>query len=250
MRLAQALAALSLLIALPAAAGPTAPSATEILDRVDDLWRGDSSHGKMTMKVVTAHYTREMTLEQWTRGKDHALIRILAPRKEQGTATLKAGESIWNYLPKVKRVIKVPSSMMGGAWMGSHFTNDDLVKESRMADDYDHQTSFDGARDGVALLELTLTPKPNAAVVWGQVTVEVRKADLMPLRIRYFDEDLALARTMTFDDLKVFGGRTLPAGLRMVPADKPAEYTEFITHELEFDVTLADDLFSQRSLQQ
>ena len=90
-----------------------------LLDRTDDLLRGKSSKGKMTMKVVTARFTRELTLEQWSRGKDQFLVRILEPQKERGTATLRNGQDIWNYLPKVERVIKVPASMMGGAWMGS-----------------------------------------------------------------------------------------------------------------------------------
>jgi len=240
----------SLLLAAAAAAGPADdPSARELLDKVDDLWRGDSSHGKMSMKVVTEHYTREMTIEQWTKGKEQSLMRILAPRKEKGTATLKAGDNIWNYLPKVKRVIKVPSSMMGGAWMGSHFTNDDLVRESRMADDYTFATSFRGERDGAKIVELTLMPKENAAVVWGKVVVTIRDADLMPLKILYYDEDLELARTMTFEDVKALGGRKLPARTKMVPQDKPNEFTEFVVHEIEFDVKLKDSMFSLRNLQ-
>ena len=110
-----------------------------ILDRIDDLYRGKSSHAIMRMAVVTENWTRELELESWSMGKEKSLMRILSPRKEKGTATLKSGKQMWNYLPKVDRVIKIPSSMMGSSWMGSHFTNDDLVKESRMAEDYDFE---------------------------------------------------------------------------------------------------------------
>ena len=196
-------------------------TAKQILDKVDDLYRGKSSHAKMSMKVVTEHWTREMKIEGWSKGKEKSLMRILAPRKEKGTATLKSGDNIWNYLPKVKRVIKVPSSMMGGSWMGSHFTNDDLIKESRMADDYDFKVTFEGKREGVEVSEITCIPKPDAAVVWGKLVVNVRTEDLQPLTVLYYDEDMELARTMTFSKFKTMHGRLLPSIMRIVPPANP-----------------------------
>jgi outer membrane lipoprotein-sorting protein len=225
-------------------------TAREVLDHVDDLFRGSSSFGTFSMQVVTEHYRREMKMEGWSRGKDHSLIRILAPRKEKGMATLKAGRDIWNYLPKVDRVIKVPSSMMGGSWMGSHFTNDDLVKESRMANDYTYEITFRGDRDGREVIDLTLTPLPEAAVVWGKVTVTVLKEGWIPLSLGYYDEDMDLARTMTYSDVRNLGGRRIPAKIEMRPADKPGEHTEIVYHDIEFDIELSDDLFTLRSLTQ
>ncbi len=221
----------------------------EILDRVDDLYRGKSARGRMSMKVVTEHWTREMTLEFWSQGKEKSLMRILSPRKEKGTTTLKNGDNIWNYLPKVKRTIKVPSSMMGGSWMGSHFTNDDLVKESRMADEYDFKISYEGRHDGVEVVEIECTPKPDAAVVWGKVMVRVRRADNQPLLMIYYDEDLEQARTLTFSDFKKMDDRLIPWTMRMVPIDKPDEYTEVRYDEVEFDVNVKDGMFTLRSLQ-
>jgi outer membrane lipoprotein-sorting protein len=227
----------------------TGLSSESILNHVDDLFRGDSSYAIMAMNVVTKHYTREMTMEGWTRGKDYSLIRVLSPLKEKDTSTLKAGNNIWNYLPKVNRVIKIPSSMMGGSWMGSHFTNDDLIKESRMADDYEHSIAFDGLREGVAMIDLELIPKPEAAVVWGKVIVSVRKKDLMPLKIDYYGERLDLERTMVFTDIREMGGRLLPAVVRINPTDKPQEYTQIIYKEIAFDLELKDSFFSLRTLQ-
>lgn len=223
--------------------------AKKILDRVDDLYRGLSAHGVMTMKVVTAHWTREMKLEFWDKGKEKSLIRILEPAKERGTATLKVGKDIWNFLPKVKRVIKIPSSMMGGSWMGSHFTNDDLVKESRMADDYHFSVSFDGVRQDQEVVDITCMPKPEAAVVWGKVLVTVRKTDTIPLRVLFFDEDLKPARTMIFSNVRTMGDRILPTKTRMTPADKPEEFTELTYHEIRFDLPLSDNLFSLQNLE-
>ena len=130
----------------------------EIIDRVDRMYRGASSHGTATMEVVTEHWERQLTMEMWSLGVDFSLVRIQAPAREAGTATLKADKDIWNYLPKVDRTIKIPASMMGGAWMGSHFTNDDLVQESRLVEDYEIELSFEGEREGVNMWELTLTP--------------------------------------------------------------------------------------------
>ncbi len=242
-------AALLLAPPLPAAGGEKTVTAREVLDHIDDLFRGTSSYGTFSMKVVTEHYTREMKMEAWSKGKDHSLLRILAPRKEKGTATLKAGNNIWNYLPKVKRVIKLPSSMMGGSWMGSHFTNDDLVKESRMADDYTYEITFRGEREGLRLIDLTLVPRPDAAVVWGKVVATVTEEDWIPRRIDYYDEDLALTRYMTYTDVKDLGGRTIPARMEIRPTDKPGEYTEIVYERIEFDLDLDDDLFTLRNLQ-
>lgn len=241
-----ALAAAGGLAAAPAAA-QTDPLA--IIDRVDRLLRGDSSRGVATMEVVTEHWEREMTMEVWSLGTDYSLVRLRAPRRDAGTATLMAGDDIWNYLPKVDRTIKIPASMMGGAWMGSHFTNDDLVKESRLVDDFDVELAFEGDRDGAAVWEIRLTPKPEAAVVWGRIDFRIRRADSMPLWARYYDEDGELARTMEYSAFAEMGGRLVPGVMDMRPADKPEERTTFRYDELEFDVDLAPSFFSLRTLQ-
>ena len=239
--------AASLTVAAPAAAQV---DATAIIDRVDRLLRGDSSRGVATMEVVTEHWERRMTMEIWSLGTDYSLVRLRAPQKEAGTATLKAEDDIWNYLPKVDRTIKVPASMMGGAWMGSHFTNDDLVKESRLIDDYDIEIAFDGDDpDGVAVWEFRLTPKPEAAVVWGFVEYRIRQRDDMPLWAKFYDEDGDLARTMEHGEFAEFGGRVVPGVMDMYPADKPGERTSIRYEELEFDIDVEPSFFSLRTLQ-
>lgn len=223
-------------------------NAKEILDRVDDLFRGNSSKGIMTMKIVTVHWTRTLKVEWWSEGKEKSLMRILAPKKEKGTATLRVGNDIWNYLPKVNRIIKLPSSMMSASWMGSHFTNDDLVKESRMAEDYTFELTFRGKRGGRQILEVTCHPKPDAAVVWGKILVVVRPVDYLPLKILYFDEDMSLARTMYFGDIGPLGDRVLPRVMRIVPEANPDEMTEITYEQMTFDLVLPAGTFSIRSL--
>jgi outer membrane lipoprotein-sorting protein len=221
----------------------------QILDKVDDLFRSKSSRGLATMTVTTTHWKRSLSLEMWSKGKEKSLFRILAPKKEKGTATLRSGNDIWNYLPKVKRVIKLPSSMMAASWMGSHFTNDDLVKESRMADDYTFKITFSGEMEGQEIVEVTCYPKPDAAVVWGKVLVRALRREYLPLFIKYYDEDLRLARTMTFSQVSQLGGRLLPAVVTMVPEDKPEESTVIHYQKLDFNIDLKDDFFSLRTLQ-
>jgi len=238
----------TLLLLASAGAASAQMTAEEIIDHVDRIMRGESSYGVATMDVVTENWERSMTMEVWSLGTDYSLIRITAPKKEEGTATLMADDEIWNYLPRVDRTIKIPASMMMGAWMGSHFTNDDLVKESRLIEDYDIEVSYDGDRDGVTVWELTLTPKAEAAVVWGRIEYQVRQDDYMPIWARYYDEDGALVRTMTFSDFRVMGGRLVPAVMELIPEDKPDERTSVRYTELEFNVDIDESFFSLRAL--
>jgi outer membrane lipoprotein-sorting protein len=201
------------------------------------------------MEIATAHWSRSLEMRAWSLGTDYALIRVTAPPREAGGATLKVREEVWNYLPRVDRTIKIPPSLMMGAWMGSHFTNDDLVKDSRMIDDYDITIGFEGDRAGVQVWEFALTPKPTAAVVWGRIVQQVRKADLMPTWARYYDERGTLIRTMTFSAYRTFGPRLVPTVMTVQPADKPDERTVIRYRDLEFDVRLTPEFFSLRNLQ-
>jgi outer membrane lipoprotein-sorting protein len=223
--------------------------AREIVDQVDRLLRGKSSVGTVTMQISTANWQRTLSMQIWSLGTENALIRITKPEKEAGTATLKIANSIWHYLPKVNRTIKIPTSMMMASWMGSHFTNDDLVKESRLIRDYFITISFEGERNGVAVYEFTLTPKPDAAVVWGKVVLEIRQADLMPTWQRYEDEHGVLVRELIFSEYKTMGGRLIPTRMEMRPADKPGERTVIVYDDLTFDVPLSADTFSLRNLE-
>ena len=235
------------LLLTPVAWAVGSPSAADILNRVDDLYRGRSSHGVMTMKVTNPNYERELKMEFWSRGTEESLIRILAPKKERGTATLKNGNNIWNYLPKVDRTIKIPSSMMGGSWMGSDFTNDDLVKEHRMAEDYDSTfTSSPGM--GQDIIEITCKPKPNAPVVWGKVLVRAHRSDLIPREVLYYKEDGALARRLTFSDVREIDGHKIPTKMTMVPIKKKGHRTVVTYEKIQFDVSVPERLFTVANL--
>ncbi|MFT7414193.1 MAG: hypothetical protein ACI9FO_000851 [Methylophagaceae bacterium] len=219
-----------------------------LLSHIDDMWRGKSSYAVTTMHVKTEHYTRSMKMEGWSKGKEQTLFRIIKPLREKGTTTLKSGNHIYTYLPKTDRTIKLTSGMMMGAWMGSHLTNDDLVKEARLEEDYDVTISFEGERDGQNIIEFLLIPKPDAAVVWGKLILIILAESHIPVVEYYYDEGMELARTISFTDVKLLGGRELPSTLRVVPADRPDEYTEFVYQQMQFDIAVSDNLFSLSSL--
>ena len=224
------------------------PPVVELMDRVDDLMRGESSQGTMRMRVKTDRWERELVMSVASKGEEKTLVQILSPAKEKGTATLKVENNIWNYLPKVDRTIKVPGSMMSGAWMGSHFTNDDLVQDSRYSDDYEcsyFSVPEDGSENPYVI---HCIPNPDAPVVWGMVALTIRSQDLLPERVEFFDEKENLVRGMHYSEIQQFGERSMPTRIRMVPSDKPDEFTEVRYEEMEFDVDIPDRTFSLQAL--
>ena len=229
-----------------AAAAETAGviDAQALVRQVETQYQGETSHSTMRMKVITDAYTREMTLEGWSKGRDEFLARILAPKKDEGTATLKIGDEIWNYLPKIDRLMKIPSSLMGDSWMGSHLTNDDLMKENKMDELYTFETGK-VENDVVAII---CTPKPDAAIVWDKVIYRIDLTKKIPVDIQYFDEKGTLVRTMSFEQVKKISGRWVPMRMVIKPVDKPGEMTELVYDSLEFNVKLDSNLFSLQSL--
>lgn len=241
----------ALVLILALMGGPVAraaePTVEELLASTDDMNRGSSSDAVVEMHVKTANYERTMKMRIQSSGKDRTLIRILEPAKDAGVATLKVDNNIWNYLPKVDRTMKVPSGMMSGNWMGSHFTNDDLVKDSRLSEDFTATMTSRPGDNAEGVYVITLVPKPDAPVVWGSIVATVRP-DKMPVSIVYKDEKGAVARTMSFSDYKTFDGRLAPAKMTMTPADKPGEFTAFTYISLDFDVAIPESTFTLQAL--
>ena len=240
-----------LFVAAPAwaqGAGGEQARVKALLDSLDDLFRSTSSRVVMTMRVKTANYERSMSMESWSKGKDRSLVRLLTPIKEKGTSTLMSGKEIYTYLPKTDRTIRISSGMRGGAWRGSHITNDDLIKSSRLAEDYTYKITFEGKRGGQDVIEITLIPKEDAAVTWGRIVSVMRAEDKMPVSQSFFDEDGKEMRRMIFSQIKEIGGRKMPAVLRVEPVDKPGEFTEVIYTEAEFDLDVSDGIFSLNNL--
>ncbi len=218
-------------------------TAREIIRQIETQYQGQTSHAVTHMRVVTARWTREMTLETWSKGRDRFLARVLAPKKDEGVSTLKVGNDIWNYLPNIDRVIKIPSGMMGDSWMGSHLTNDDLVKGDQVDELYDLTMT---QKEDVA--EIAGVPKPGAAVVWGRIVYMVDLERMIPLSVRYYDEAGNSVRTITFEDVQRISGRWVPMRMRVQPEDAPRERTVMQYQRLRFDVRISDDLFTLPAL--
>ena len=219
-----------------------------IIKGIDELYRSETSQTAMEMQIVTPHWERTLTLEVWTQGMGKTFILITSPKKEKGVATLRIGNEMWNYLPKTNKVMKVPPSMMMGSWMGSDFTNDDLVKESSMLDDYTYEliTPADAQPDH---LYIQLLPKEDSPIVWGKLIAAVRASDLIPVWQHFYDETGRLMRVMNFKEVKSFDGKTIPSVMEMIPQNKEGHKTVVRFVDAEFNKGIDEKIFTRRNLQ-
>jgi outer membrane lipoprotein-sorting protein len=233
-----------LCVPLPAAA----QDATELVRKADEHARGRTIQAEMTMQVIRPTYQRAMTMTVWGRGTRESLVLITAPAKEKGIVYLKRGKEVWNWIPSVERTIKMPPSMMSQSWMGTDFTNDDLVKEASIVEDYTHTLRGDSVIDGRPCHVVRMVPKPEAAVVWGHVLVWIDKQEHLMLHAQYFDEDGGLVNTMHASEVRLLGGRMLPALLEMLPADKPQHRTVIRYSSIVFDAPIADGFFTTQNM--
>src|SRR5690606_13165180 len=194
-------------------------SAEEIIQKSEDNLRGGNSFAEMKMTIVRPDWTRETHIKSWSKGQDLALILITYPARDKGIAYLKRDNDIWNWQPRIERTIKLPPSMMSQSWMGSDFTNDDLVRESSLTDDY-HQTLLGREKVGdLDCYKLELTPRENAAVVWGRLVLWISVEHFMQVKTEFYDEEDFLINTMTASQFTTFGNRHLPARMKIVPED-------------------------------
>lgn len=225
------------------------PAGRDILDRVEKLLWGRTVQGDYEMTISTPRWQRTLGLKVWMERPRRSFVRIISPVKEAGIGSLRIGSEMWNYLPNVERIIKIPPSMMLQPWMGSDFTNDDLVKESSILDDYTHQVIGTSRVNGETIVQVEARPKPDAAVVWGRIVYSVRQGDWMPLRQAYYSERDELVRVMTLSDIRKVGGRLLPTRWEMRPLAKPGNVTQIVLKEAVFDQPIDDEIFTQRNLQ-
>ena len=217
-------------------------SVEELLNKADRLYRSDSSHAIMEMKIITGNWERTTEMEVWSRGVEDTLIRILSPRKDKGIKTLKLGNQMWNYFPKINKVLKVPPSMMMSSWMGSDFTNDDLVKENTLSDDFDsklqtHPTAED------ELYFIVLTPKKHAVTVWGKISLSIRRHDYMPLKQVYYNERGEKKRVLEFREFQQMGGKMIPTVMEMSTLSKKSK-TQIRYKSIHFNPTYSKNFFS------
>jgi len=225
-----------------------AQNAKEIVMKMDKNQRGDYVTQEMTMTIVRPTWTRSITLKSWGRGTEYSMIYITAPAKEKGQVFLKREKEMWNWVPSIDRMIKLPPSMMTQSWMGSDFTNDDLIRESSVVLDYEHTIVGEEKLLNRMCYKIQLIPKPEAAVVWGKIFMWVSKEDYLQLKIEFYDEDEYLVNTQLLSDIKTIGGRTIPCHFEMIPADEEGKKTMVDISSSDFTTEVPESFFSQQNM--
>ncbi|MGD9899071.1 MAG: outer membrane lipoprotein-sorting protein [Calditrichaceae bacterium] len=226
----------------------TGETAKEIVRKANDLLRANSSITQVTMEIIKPDWSRKYSMKIWSLEPDYGLVLITAPAKDKGLVTLKREQEVWNWIPAVQRIIKIPPSMMLQSWMGSDFTNDDLVRQSSVVDDYEHRILGEETLNEYACYKLELIPKPEAGVVWGKIQLWVSKDSYLELRSEYYDEDGILVKYMTGSDVKKMDDRIIPARWEMIPVDKPGQKTVFVYEEMKFNVNIDRAFFSEQNM--
>jgi len=224
-------------------------SATDIIRKADEKFNGEkSSMMMMTMTIIRPTWQRSVEFKNWSLGKDYALTLITAPAKDVGQTFLKRGTEMWNWNPSINRLIKLPPSMMSQGWMGSDYTNDDILKESSVVNDYTHEFNGEETIAGRECYRIKMTAKEDAAVIWGHQMRWVDKKDFLMLRAEIFDEDGALVRTETGADIKTMDGRVIPTKLELVPSEDPGNKTVVFIKEIKFNIPIQENFFSQQNM--
>jgi outer membrane lipoprotein-sorting protein len=226
----------------------TGQTATEIIKKAEDKARGEAGYGEMKMTIIRPTWQREVSMKYWSKGEKYSLVIVTAPARDKGTGFLKRDKEIWNWQPSIDRTIKLPPSMMMQSWMGSDFTNDDLVEQSSMVTDFTHKLLGKETIDGMSCYKIELLPKPKAAVVWGKIIMWIDEKESLELKVEFYDEDGFLVNTMYGKNIKMLGGRLLPSKLELIPADKPNQKTIIEQLKMNFQVKLDESFFSVQNL--
>jgi outer membrane lipoprotein-sorting protein len=234
------------LVASPALA-QTPPSVEDVTTRIDALFRSTGTTARMEVTIVTPSTTRTMRMRMWSRGEDRSLIVIESPARDEGTATLRRDRSLWNYLPRIARTMRVPPSMMSSSWMGSDLTNDDLTQGSTFREDYDGVVV--GPSDSPAGWLVRFDAHEDVVGLWLRVEYVVDADGTLPLEARFYDRRLELARTMRFEDVAEMDGRTIPTRMVIVPADEEGRRTEMRYLSADFDADVPESTFSLSELE-
>lgn len=227
-----------------------AQDATEIIRKADERWNGEkSSESYMTMTIVRPKWERSIEFKNWTMGQENAMTLIMSPAKEKGQAFLKRGTEMWNWMPSISRMIKLPPSMMADGWMGSDYTNDDILKESSVVKDYSHKLLGSETVEAETCWKIELIPHDDAAVVWGKIVKWISQNEYNQMKSEFFDEDGYLVKTEFASDLKVMDGRRIPTRVEIIPADKKDQKTIVVINNIKFNIAIDNSFFSQQNMQ-
>jgi len=246
MRYSTILAAL-LLAGIACHGAENTPDARAIVRAAVDHWRGLSSYTEMSMVIHRPDWERSMTMRAWTKGDKKSLVRVIEPKKDRGNGTLTDDNNMWTFSPKVNRVIKIPSSMMGQSWMGSDFSNKDVARADDIIDQYEHTMLAVEEQDGMTVYDIRSVPLEDAAVVWGREELRIRD-DHVVLEHRFYDQDGELVKALKTLAIEEMGGRTIASRQRMAKADTPGEWTEIAVISVEYEIDIGDSVFTLSNL--
>ncbi len=225
-----------------------AQDAKEIVKKAHNKMEGQSSQMEMIMTVVRPTWQRTVSFESWAKGRDFSLTLITEPPKESGQTFLKLKNDMWSWNPTINRMIKLPPSMMSQGWMGSDYSNDDILKESSIVVDYHHTIIGNDTIAGYDCFLIQLDPKEDAAVVWGKIIMWISKKEYYQLRTEYFDEDDYLVKTHLLSDIKFMYDRKIPTHFEIIPEDKPNQKTLVDIIRVKFNIKISESFFSQQNM--
>lgn len=225
-----------------------AQNATDIVKEADQKMRGEYSTQEMKMTIVRPDWERTIGFKLWSRGTKYTMIYITEPPKEKGQVFMKRENEMWNWVPSIERLIKLPPSMMMQSWMGSDFTNDDLVKESSIINDYTHELLGSEQVSGADCYKIKLTPKPEAAVVWGKIIIWISKDKVLERKAEFYDEDGYLVNIQHLDKVQNMDGREIPTHWEMIPAEEEGRKTVIDILKADFGTPIQESFFSQQNM--
>ncbi len=223
-------------------------TAIDIIKKADEKNRGESMQGTMSMTIVRPKWERSIVMKNWSKGDENFLIYIVSPAKEKGQVFLKVGKEMWNYVPTISRMIKIPPSMMMQSWMGSDFTNDDLVKQSSIVVDYNHNLIGEELIRDQNCYVIELIPLPDAPVVWGKIKSWITKDGFNLWKSEYYDEDGFLINIENGYDIKQMGDRIIPTRFEMIPANEEGKKTVMEILEVNYNIPIDDSFFSKQNM--
>jgi len=223
-------------------------SAYGIMVKAEDKMRGKSSIAEMVITIQRPKWKREMELKSWSKGDDKSISLITAPSRDKGTVFLRNGKEVWNWVPTVERVIKLPPSMMSQSWMGTDLTNDDLVNQTDLKEDFVHTLKGKKTIDGKSCYLIESVPNESAAVVWGKIITWIDEVDYIQIKTEFYDEDDFLINTFVAQNIKMMGGKMIASRIEILPAEKPGHKTILEYKSLEFDKEIEDEFFSTRNM--
>lgn len=254
-----------LLIVLVVTPAFGAETARQILDRREALEKGaqhwDDRQQKLTFVIHSSGADRQRELDLYEKryadDERKSIVFFGAPPEVKGTAFLafthkgKPGDQ-WLYLPELQRVRQITSNTRTQSFVGTDLTYHDLDILTEMISwtEADAASSLrpDETVDGVACWVIELAAKRDD-IKYKRIVLWLGKDDLVPRRLEFYDDDPQPTKRITQSDVRKVGAIPLPYKTKVETPAKNSS-TDVTVVETKFNQKLADDLFTQKALEQ